>query len=235
LIGTSQCLEQGVGSLVRTANYDDRLKTFSDAFYHPLIQKPYPLEPEKQMLEFYFPEDGLQFICLNSCWELDEHFKDRSSINKSAVAEGLLRADRTLRNQESLSKDSIFRIAVWHHPVTGNEKIQEDAFLSQLKTANVKIALHGHVHEDRADIVGYVDPKTSINIVGAGAFGAPMKARPESTPRLYNVIELSRSLTGVRVHTRCLRKDGGAWEGWAVWPGGSATEKRSYYDLQFQR
>ncbi len=31
-----------------------------------------------------------------------------------------------------------------------------------------------------------------------------------------------------------LPKDGGAWEGWAVWPGAQATERRTYYDIQLQ-
>jgi hypothetical protein len=28
-----------------------------------------------------------------------------------------------------------------------------------------------------------------------------------------------------------MRKEGGAWEGWAVWPGANAHEKRTYYEI----
>jgi hypothetical protein len=58
-----------------------------------------------------------------------------------------------------------------------------------------------------------------------------MKDRPESTPRLYNLLEVARDHSKIRIHTRCLRKAGGAWEGWAVWPGKEANEKRSYYEI----
>lgn len=39
--------------------------------------------------------------------------------------------------------------------------------------------------------------------------------RPEPTPRLYNLIEVARNHSKATIRTRCLRKDGGAWEGWA--------------------
>ena len=102
----------------------------------------------------------------------------------------------------------VLRIAVWHHPVTGNEKISDDAFLEQLRQEHVKLCLHGHVHEDRADVIGYLHPRRAAYIAGAGSFGAPVNARPESTPRLYNLLEVWRDHSKIRVHTRSLRKDG---------------------------
>jgi hypothetical protein len=122
------------------------------------------------------------------------------------------------------------RIAVWHHPVTGNDKIAREAFLDQLRQEDFKLCLHGHVHEDRADVVAYLHPRR-IHVAGAGSFGAPMMQRPESTPRLYNVIEVSRDHKRIRVHTRCLKKEGGAWEGWAVWPGGR-SKRKTYFDIK---
>jgi hypothetical protein len=118
--------------------------------------------------------------------------------------------------------------------VTGNEKIAGDAFLSRLQQAGFKLCLHGHVHDDRADLIGYLHRDRKIHVAGAGSFGAPTSARPESTPRLYNLIEIERDHSRIRVHTRCLRKDGGAWEGWAVWPGGKGTERLTYYDIELR-
>ena len=124
------------------------------------------------------------------------------------------------------------RLAVWHHPVTGNEKIIQDAFLEQLQQERFTLCLHGHVHEDRADVLRYMDPKHRLYVVGVGSFGAPVNARPESTPRLYNLLEVWRDHSKMRVHTRCLRRDGGAWEGWAVWPHPTdAQAKLTYYDI----
>ena len=57
------------------------------------------------------------------------------------------------KNGEVGAGDKILRIAAFHHPVTGNEKIVDDAFLEQLREAEVRLCLHGHVHEIRADVV----------------------------------------------------------------------------------
>jgi hypothetical protein len=45
-------------------------------------------------------------------------------------------------------------------------------------------------------------------------------------------MEIQRTQDSVRVHTRCLRKQGGAWEGWAIWPGASSSERRSWYEIE---
>jgi hypothetical protein len=52
------------------------------------------------------------------------------------------------------------------------------------------------------------------------------------TPRRPSAMwKRQRDLRSMRVHTRCLRKQGGAWEGWAVWPGALPGEKRTYYEV----
>jgi hypothetical protein len=118
--------------------------------------------------------------------------------------------------------------------VTGNEKIVDDAFMQQLRQANIRLVLHGHVHEDRADLLMYTHPK-KIRVAGAGSFGAPARERPESTPRLYNLLEIARDHSSIKIHTRCLRKDGGAWEGWAVWPGSKPTVKNTFYQIRLSQ
>ncbi len=229
---------QGDGYLIRDESaYPRRFENFG-RFYHELIQLPYPLQPAAQCVPILFDDTRLQFLALNSAWEIDEYHRERSSINQSALAAGLLEAEEQIaraRRDGRMAQDAdVLRIAVWHHPVTGNEKISDDAFLEQLRQEHVKLCLHGHVHEDRADVIGYLHPRRAVYIAGAGSFGAPVNARPESTPRLYNLLEVWRDHSKIRVHTHCLRKDGGAWEGWAVWPGAQATERRTYYDIQLK-
>jgi predicted phosphodiesterase len=210
--------------------YPARFQNFSEHFYHPLFQKAYPMAPERQVECFHFLEDNLQFVTLNSAWEIDEYFPDRSSIHSEALAVGLSDADR-LANR-SVAKPNPFRIAVWHHPVRGSEAIQEDAFLGQLQKAGVRLALHGHVHEERFELVGYLDPSRELFVAGAGSLGARAKNRPESTPRLYNLLELRPDFASMKVHTRCRRREGGPWEGWAVWPSPNVGSKCSYYELK---
>lgn len=229
-------VEAGPGYLVRDeAKYPERFKHFSEHFYHRLTQKPYPLAAEEQCLPLLFADDGLQFLAMNSAWEIDEHFRERSSISESALARGLDAADRELaraREEGKLAKDArVLRLAVWHHPITGNEKIQADAFLGQLQRAQVRLCLHGHVHEERTELLNYLDPRRTLHVIGGGSFGAPTHARPESVPRLYNLLEVRRDLRHAEVHTRGLRKQGGAWEGYAVWPSETPRTKRSSYDV----
>jgi small GTP-binding protein len=227
---------QGDILLVRDEErYPSRFRNFSRFFFHPLVQLEYPQSFEEQGQSYLFPEAGLQFLAFNSCWEIDEWFRDRASLHPGAVARSLERAGEQVE-REMGSGASVLRIGVWHHPVTGSDKIERDAFLGQLRKAGVRLALHGHVHEDRADVVNYLHPRR-IHVAGAGAFGAPTSQRPESTPRLYNVLEVDRDHRWVRVHTRCLRRDLGAWEGWAVWPGEDPEDpsvRRTFYRIDLE-
>jgi GTPase SAR1 family protein/predicted MPP superfamily phosphohydrolase len=228
-------VEQGNMILLRNDKYPQRFDNFA-RFYHTLTTEPYPLEPEQQGLSFLFHDTGLQFIALNSEWQIDKYSRDTAGINQSALARALLRAEEQTeeaRRKNRLAPDArVLKIAVWHHPVTGNEKITDDAFLEQLQKADVKLCLHGHVHENRADLVGYLDSTRRLHIAGAGSFGASAKDRPESTPCLYNLIEIERDLSRVRVHTRKRDKSGGAWTANAVWPSPHADQKSGFYDIQ---
>jgi hypothetical protein len=126
---------------------------------------------------------------------------------------------------------SILRIGVWHHAVAGPEMMQSIDFLGNLQKAGVKLCLHGDVHEMRCELIGY-KTGNEMQVVGAGSFGSPAKGRPEATPRLYNVLEISPDFASVRVHTRERRKAEGAWRGWYEWPdpkGGSG--RVPYFDI----
>lgn len=230
-------VKQGDAILIRNdERYPLRFKNFGEKFYHLLIQKEYPLIYEKQCIPFLFPDTKIQFLAINSCWQIDAFHPTRSSIYAHALSQGLLEANEQIKEEGLLSEDAqVLRIAVWHHPVTGNEKIKDDAFLDRLRQAGFQMCLHGHVHEELAELIGYLHPTRKIHVVGAGSFGAPVYDRPESIPRLYNVIEITRDHRTIRVHTRCLRKDEGAWEGWAVWPGQTPDERRTYYEIKLTK
>jgi small GTP-binding protein len=232
-------VKEGKGYLVRDdALYPKRFTNFA-RFHHEFKQLEYPLKPEEQSLSLLFEEPRLQFLALNSAWKIDEFHSGRSAINEKALAKGLLEADNQItaaREAKHLKEDAeVLRIAVWHHPVTGNEKIIDDDFLERLRKAEFKLCLHGHVHEDRADIIGHLHPTRQLNVVGAGSFGAVANHRPPSTPRLYNLIEISHDHSLIRVHTRCMRKESGAWEGWAIWPGDNSFKKQSYYEIKLKK
>ncbi|HMY75252.1 MAG TPA: TIR domain-containing protein, partial [Blastocatellia bacterium] len=235
-------VQQGKGYLLRDdAEYPRRFENYG-RFYHQLMQYPFSMKPELQFRSLLFDELRVQFLELNSAFEIDEYFPERSGIHPSALANALMKADSQIeeakkkktKGESRIKPDaSVFRIAVWHHPITGNEKIINDAFVEQLRQADFKLCLHGHVHEERADLIRYTHPR-QIHAAGAGSFGAPMRERPEATPRLYNVIEVARDHRWVRIHTRGLRKESGAWEPWAIWPGNSGSERRTFYEIEFK-
>nr|WP_141620998.1 metallophosphoesterase [Myxococcus sp. AB036A] len=228
--------EQGDGYLVRDdAKYPERFKNFSDHFYHPLIQRAYPLTPQDQCIPLLFTDSRIQFLAMNSSWQIDEYFRERSSISEQALSKGLIAAKELIKKAQEKGElaqgDRILRLAVWHHPVTGNEKMQADAFMDRLLQADYQVCLHGHVHEDRADLFNYLHPVRRMNVIGAGSFGAPTHERPESVPRLYNLLEVQPDLKRIRVHTRGRPRNGGRWGARAVWPGEKPGELRSCYDV----
>src|SRR5262249_44207994 len=83
--------------LLPTADYPLRLKKFSDAFYHKVLQEPYPLEPERQVVAYLFPDTRIQFLALNSCWQIDGFHRKRSGVHPDAVARGIEQADRQVK------------------------------------------------------------------------------------------------------------------------------------------
>lgn len=232
-------VEQGDGYLLRDdARYPERFHNFSHHFYHPLLLSEYPLDPAAQGLPTLFVPEKLQFFLFNSAWEIDEEFRERSGLAPKAVSRALDAGQRQVREARERGElgatDAVLKLAVFHHPVTGNEKIHDVAFLEQFRRHDVRAVLHGHVHEERVAIEGHLAPIRQLHVVGAGSFGAPGSHRPESVPRLYNVITISRDLQRMRVDTRCLRKPTGAWEAFAVWPGKTPGEKRAYYEVELK-
>ena len=230
--------EEGKGFLVRhEAEYGNRFENFA-TFHHQFIQQQYPLEAARQAQIYIHDRDRIQFIGLNSACRIDEHFPERAAIDNRALALALHTADEQISNAVAGNRipdrDDVLRIAVWHHPFSGKGKIEDDAFTEQLQKADVRFCLHGHIHENRADLIGPTHPTRKLHTIGAGSFGAVAKDRPESTPRLYNLIEIAADRSQVRVHTRQMPKTGGAWKAYADWPDEEGII-RGYYDISLRK
>lgn len=65
------------------------------------------------------PEDRILFLGLNSYWQLDHHFRERASIHLEALTRAL---DHLLDG----SYDGWLKIAVWHHPVSGRQMMNDE-------------------------------------------------------------------------------------------------------------
>jgi WD40 repeat protein len=233
-------VKQGDIVLVRNPEkYQLRFKPFSDEFFHNFfVGKPYPMDYTIQGMAIPFWETGLQFLALNSCWQVDQFHRKRAGLHPEAVAYALKEAHRqegeARKTDQIAAQSPLLRIAVWHHAVAGPDQIRETDFLGHLQNSGVKIALHGDVHELRRDVIGYYHTK-KLFVVSSGSFGSSAADRPESTPRIYNLLEIQRDLTSARVHTRQQPKPNGPWKPWNEWPRPDGGEGGvPYYDISLK-
>ena len=231
----SQYVQEGRVYLVRDdATYPSRLKAFSETFFDPIAGQPYPLEPGEQGMTYLFADTGIQFLTLNSAWQIDHLHRKRASAHPTAVTGAIDVAGKqmaeAIERKELEANGNILKLAVWHHAVAGHEMMSNVHFLTNLKKHGVKLCLHGDVHEMRCELIGYKS-SNEIHVVGAGSFGSPPEGRPESTPRLYNLLELQRNFSSVRVHTRAQPNTEGAWQGWYEWPDPSGKGRLPYFDI----
>jgi hypothetical protein len=204
--------------LVRKTNsYADRFTRYATV-HKQFTGRDYDLaDPSKQVCVVVSDEHRIQFLGLNSAWEIDQFRPKRASIHSDALDSGL----RALR-----ARPDYLGIAVWHHAITGNDKIQNDAFLGRLSKAGVRLCLHGDVHELRPDVVSPYGP-SRIHVMGTGSFGAGARDRPESTPRLYNLIEVYDDRKRASVSTRQQAKSGAPFDAYATWSIPGQRDHRS--------
>jgi hypothetical protein len=225
---------EGRGFLARNPEtWPDRFRPFSDQLYHPLFQQPYPLTCKEQGQGFPAETTGVQFLAFNSAWEIDGTGPKRSGLHQEAVLHGIKAADDHLKARPA--PRAPLRIAVWHHAMMHVEGMKNVNVVGHLTQANVRLVLHGDVHESNPASNPFQWP--GLAVLGAGTFGADVKGRPESTPRLYQVIELMQGegpggFGWVRVHTRERRKADGPWDAWYNWPDPNGGKRRvPYFDV----
>lgn len=218
------CIPAGeVGALVRDDTlYQQRFAPFNDYFYrHVYRGEDYPSDEAAQFLWVERPEDHILFLGLNSCWELDHHFRDRAGIHIPALTRAL---DR-LRDGNG-KYDNWLKIALWHHPVTGKAAMN-NRFLQLLVTNGFRLCLHGHIHEAMEAFHQY-DESRGIRIIGAGVFGAPTKQQAPGIPLQYNLLTLDPKTGRMTVNTRKKDKPDGAWVADTRW-GDKKHPKPQYH------
>lgn len=172
-------------------------------------------------MAYIFPETKLQFLTLNSCCEIDQFHRTRASVHPDAVARLIAEADRQIQRaivNTDVNAEDYLRIGVWHHPVADVERgIRNREFLDNLQNNRVRVCLTGDVHEMRRELIDYWHDNR-MHVLGAGSFGAKEPDLSEGSPRLYNLLEIDRNFSKIRVHTRQQPKPDGSWKGWNEWP-----------------
>ena len=193
----------------------------------------FPLDPAKQGFVKTFPDLGIQFLLLNSAWELDEFSRGNANVLPEALLAALEKADD---EANSVGVD-LLRIGVWHHAITtdpGGDRLKNPEVLREhLQKHGFKLGLHGDVHKPENHLIGYPFPQTSLHIVGAGSFSSPDSGMAHATPRLYNLLLFKDDGSAMRVHTRAQETVDGGWDAWAKWPGRDSDGKYGYFDINF--
>ena len=123
--------------------------------------------------------------------------------------------------------DNWLKIAVWHHPVTGKQMMNDD-FLQLLTVHGFTACIHGHIHQAIEGFYKY-DNKRGLHIIGAGTFGAPANEQVTGIPLQYNLLTLDKENKQITVHTRKKEKPYGAWSADARW--GDKNQPVPYYSF----
>ena len=227
--------EGNVVFIADQVNYPKRLKRFSDAFFHKVVPaQPYPLDPVEQGMSYLFEDTQIQFLVLNSAWQIDQFNRKRSGLNPDAVSNAIVAANMQIADaveRRVMKKgQKVLRLCVWHHSIQHREAMKSTDSVELLQAAGVRLCLHGDVHEMNRDHFKYWN-KNKMDVVGAGSFGSPAEDRPESIPRLYNLLEIRPDHTSIRVHTRRRPKPDGPWDGWHEWDNPDGKGRVPYYDV----
>lgn len=213
---------QGDVVFVPSKKYVERFDPFR-RFYHSFYStQEYQQEPAGQFEVIRDAETGLHILCLNSAFRVDQFRPERAELNNHAVSSALLKAGKVALG-----------ILVWHHALAGDRTVADTKAMERLAEAGFRLLLHGDVHEARDDLVGYLDPRRMIHVVGGGAFGARKEDRPESAPRLYSLLEVARDLSQIRVLRRRQLTPEGAYDAYAIYPG-PRDYKQGEYTLEFE-
>lgn len=205
------------------AAYKLRFKHFA-AFYYEIKGEEYALSYEDQATYQVLPEYGLEFLGLNSAWEIDHHFRSRAGIHPTALARALI----------ALGKPMGLRIAVFHHPVKSgvDDEIRDAGFLQQLAVAGFRIGLHGHIHKGDNLLYRY-DMSAGgrrMDLVAGGTFGAATREMVPGYPLQYNLL---RVMPGrVIVETRRKEEINGAWSPDARWLKGAGRDPEPRYEIE---
>lgn len=221
------------------ADYPNRLKKFSDAFYHKVTSSlDYPLAPEDQGMSYLFEDTGVQFLALNTAWEIDQFFPGRATVHPQALANSISKANKEVDNAiergDMKKSQPRLRIGVFHHAINGPWAMQNLDFIGNLQAADVKLCLHGDVHEMRRQWIEHWDVERNLHVLGAGTFGAKRDDITEGSARSYNLLEIASDLKSLRAYVREQPKLDGAWRGWNHFPdpdGGRG--KVPFFDIEF--
>ena len=217
-----------VGVLLKDESlYRERFINFSNYLYKELFDTDYPLNYVDQAILYPNIKDKILFLGLNSCWEIDHHEPNqkRANINTDAFS-------RAIQQILDEKYDDWLKIAVWHHPVNGDEALVNSDFIEQLVVHGFQICMHGHIHE-AIEMYSKYDEKRGIHIVGAGTFGAQIGDQNAGVPLQYNLLLYNPNNQEITIKTRKKEKVFGSWSADARW--GDKNNPSPHYTIKLTK
>lgn len=176
-----------------TKGYKERFNDFV-SFYNGFYQdvkwpdRKYPemVDVEADIIDF--KEEGVTFVCFNSCYQLD-HLQQSGYISFNALSN--LSSKLLARKRQGR-----LLVAVWHHHTHGLPK--ENNYLNyrildNMTKYGIGLALHGHQHISGI-LNEYRDVFTKDNLwlVSAGTVYGNSSDMVPGTTRQYNLITIER-------------------------------------------
>ncbi|WP_297871262.1 metallophosphoesterase [uncultured Oscillibacter sp.] len=204
----------------REGDWIRRFETYNKYFYFPLFGRNFSMELSQQIERCQDDINKLYIVGFNSSNKIDHINRKASSINEDALL-----GDNV---GEKLGDDYI-KLAVWHHPISGNGAIEDKTFMDTLAILGYGACFHGHIHEATKEHYDFDDSHT-IKMIGAGTLGAPQKGRGDGIPLQYNLIEIDLPQRELTIHTRKREKADGAWVADARW--GDKNKPKAYYSVK---
>lgn len=179
--------------IIDTNGYKNRFNDFI-SFYNSFYQdvkwpdRKYPelVDAEADIIDF--KEEGVTFVCFNSCYQLD-HLQQSGYISFNALS------NLSTKLLEKKRQGRLI-IAVWHHHTQGLPK--ENNYLNyrildNMTKYGIGLALHGHQHISGI-LNEYRDVFTKDNLwlVSAGTVYGNSSDMVPGTTRQYNLITIER-------------------------------------------
>lgn len=179
--------------------YLARFDAFS-IFYRHFYQdkRTYSLEPDKQFDIFDFPESGVTFAALNSCYNNDP-LNACGAIHPDCVAG----AASTLRTGRLAGR---LLLAVWHHGTSGTPYQSDYLDMDTVQTLidnGFSIGLHGHQHKSQVIEERFrFGSERKMTVIGTGSLCAGQGGLPPGHSRAYNLIKIDTENLQGTLHLR---------------------------------
>ncbi len=207
-------------------------KNFFHGFYKN-IQYPKGITPytfsEKLFVNFYYPDEGVAFVGLNSCVDESDEEPHYGNIGVEQLKEAIKKLN------EFDNEKKMLRIALIHHntePFSSTDRQDYIKNIEDLKYLFVKefdLILHGHQHSQKKGSVSAVINGRGqlIDVLATGSAGLDSDSLLENSRR-YQIIDI-RNDNQVKVYRRCFDNSLSHDTGRGYWKPDLAPDQEKWF------